>query len=150
MERRGVANRVGQREQGCRNKRAKGPRAGGGRGGSERACRVEKESRMNTTEETGHRLSAKKRNKGCDEDGSDKPGRGSDGDRVNGSGREGGSVAGRRPTGLKSSIARIFAVTSRKSCATLPLRVRLILYIQSQTEENWNDTPYPFSFPPDI
>lgn len=36
MERRGVANRVGQREQGWRDKRAKGPRAGGGRGGKKR------------------------------------------------------------------------------------------------------------------
>lgn len=78
----------------------------------------------------------------------DKPARGSDGDRVNGSGRDGGSVAGGRPTGLKSSIARIFAVTSRKSCATALLRVPLFArslasLSWSQTEESWSDTAGP-------
>lgn len=48
---------------------------------------------------------------------------------------------------MKSSIARIFAVTSRKSCATaLSLSLFLLslfFWPRSQTEENWNDTSAP-------
>lgn len=58
-----------------------------------------------------------------------------------------GEGRGRRETGLKSSIARIFAVTSRKSCATaLSLSLFLLslfFWPRSQTEENWNDTSAP-------
>lgn len=64
-------------------------------------------------------------------------------ERAKGPGREEGG--GRR--GLKSSIARIFAVTSRKSCATaLSLSLFLLslfFWPRSQTEENWNDTSAP-------
>lgn len=64
-------------------------------------------------------------------------------ERAKGPGREEGG--GRR--GLKSSIARIFAVTSRKSCATaLSLSLFLLSFFfwpRSQTEENWNDTSAP-------
>ena len=63
MERRGVANRVGQREQGCRDKRAKGPRAGGGRGGKKRETKGgrERERERESNRETNDKESLKLR-----------------------------------------------------------------------------------------
>ena len=86
------------------------------------------------TEGTRHRSSGKKRNKGSDEEGSGKPGRESDGDRVNGSGREeeGGSVVRGRPTGVekfncayfRSDVSQILRHRS-----SLSLSLSLFIYI---------------------
>ena len=90
------------------------------------------------TEGTRHRSSGKKRNKGSDEEGSGKPGRESNGDRVNGSGRdeEGGSVAGGRPTGVekfncayfRSDVSQILRHRSPLSLSLYILYIYIYIY----------------------